>query len=73
MWLWHRLAATVPIQPLLCETPYAAGVALKRQKKRRRKKERERGREGGREEGRKEGRKEEKEKNELEVLSWSAV
>ena len=28
---WHRLAATVPIQPLFWELPYASGVALKRQ------------------------------------------
>ena len=30
LWLWHRLAATAPIQPLAWELPYAAGVALKR-------------------------------------------
>ena len=35
MWhrLWHRLAATAPIQLLAWELPYAEGVALKRQKK----------------------------------------
>ena len=33
LWLWHRPAAAVPIQPLACELPYAEGVALKRQKK----------------------------------------
>ena len=32
LWLWCRLAATVPIQPLAWEPPYAAGEALKRQK-----------------------------------------
>ena len=32
LWLWHRLAAVAPIQPLAWELPYAAGVALKRQK-----------------------------------------
>ena len=35
LWLWHRLAATAPIQPLACEPPYAAGAVLKRQKKER--------------------------------------
>ena len=33
LWLWHRTAATSPIQPLTWEPPYAADVALKRQKK----------------------------------------
>ena len=33
LWLWYRLAAIVPIQPLAWETPYAAGAALKRKKK----------------------------------------
>ena len=28
LWLWHRLAATAPIQPLAWEPPYAKGVAL---------------------------------------------
>ena len=32
LWLWHRLAAVAPIQPLASEPPYAADVALKRQK-----------------------------------------
>ena len=32
LWPWHRLAATAPIRPLAWEPPYAAGVALKRQK-----------------------------------------
>ena len=32
LWLWHRPAAVVPIQPLAWEPPYAAGAALKRQK-----------------------------------------
>ena len=31
--LWCRPAAAAPIQPLASERPYAAGVALKRQKK----------------------------------------
>ena len=37
LWLWHRPAAAVPIQPLACELPYAEGVALKRQKKKKNK------------------------------------
>ena len=32
-WLWRRPVATAPIGPLAREPPYAAGVALKRQKK----------------------------------------
>ena len=32
VWLWHRTAATTRIQPLACEPPCAAGVALKSQK-----------------------------------------
>ena len=32
LWLWRRLAAVAPIRPLAWEPPYAAGVALKRQK-----------------------------------------
>ena len=33
LWLWCRLAATAPIQPLAWELPYALGAALKSQKK----------------------------------------
>ena len=36
LWLWCRLVATAPIQPLAWESPYATGAALekaKRQKK----------------------------------------
>ncbi len=33
LWLWYRLAAVAPIQPLAWELPYAIGVALKRQNK----------------------------------------
>jgi len=33
VWLWRRLAAVAPVQPLAWEHPYAAGVALKSQKK----------------------------------------
>ena len=32
LWLWHRLAAKALIRPLAWEPPYAASVALKRQK-----------------------------------------
>ena len=38
LWLWCRLTATVPIQPLGWEPPYATGSALKRQKKKKKKK-----------------------------------
>jgi len=30
LWLWYRLAATVPIRPLAWKPPYAVGVALKK-------------------------------------------
>ena len=33
LWLWHRLAATVPIQPLAWKLQYALGTALKSNKK----------------------------------------
>ena len=33
LWLWHRPVATAPIRPLAWEPPYAARVALERQKK----------------------------------------
>ena len=33
MWMWHRLAAVAPIQPLAWERPCAMCAALKRQKK----------------------------------------
>ena len=32
LWLWRRLAAIAPIQPLAQELTYATGVALKRKK-----------------------------------------
>jgi len=32
LWLWRRPAAVALIRPLVWEPPYAAGVALKRQK-----------------------------------------
>ena len=33
LWLWCRLAAAAPLQPLAWELPYAMGVALKSKKK----------------------------------------
>ena len=42
LWLWFRLAARAPIQPLAWETPYAVGAALKRPKKKRKRKKNER-------------------------------
>ena len=36
LWLWHRPAATAPIQLLAWELPYATGVALKRPKQNKR-------------------------------------
>ena len=33
LWLWCRSAATAPNRPLAWESPYAAGVALKKTKK----------------------------------------
>ena len=39
LWLWRsRLVATAPIRPLAWEPPYAAGAALKKQKKNKTKK-----------------------------------
>ena len=32
LWLWHRLADTVSIQPLAWEPPYAMDVTLKKKK-----------------------------------------
>ena len=29
LWLWHRLSAVAPIEPLAWELPYAVGAALK--------------------------------------------
>ena len=33
LWLWCRLVATAPIQPLAQEPPYATGAALEKGKK----------------------------------------
>ena len=38
-WLWCRLAAAVLIQPLDWEPPYAAGAALKSQKRKKKKRQ----------------------------------
>ena len=38
LWLWYRVAAVAPIQPVAWEPPYAKGVALKRQTKKKKKK-----------------------------------
>ena len=38
LWLWFRLAAIAPTEPIAWELPYAAGAALNRQKKKRKEK-----------------------------------
>ena len=38
LWLWYRPAATAPIRLLPWEPPYAAGVALKRQRQKKKRK-----------------------------------
>ena len=38
LWLWRRLVATAPIQSLVWEPPYAAGVLKKTKKKKKKKK-----------------------------------
>ena len=37
LWLWCRVAAIAPIQPLAWEPPYAAGAALEKDKKKKKK------------------------------------
>ena len=32
-WLWHRLAATAPIRPIVWELPCATGAAQKKNKR----------------------------------------
>ena len=39
LWLWCRLAAVAPIQPLAWEPPHAMDVALKKKDKKKKKKE----------------------------------
>ena len=41
LWIWHRPAAIALIRPLAWESPFVAGVALKRQKKKKKKKKKE--------------------------------
>ena len=38
LWLWCRLAAVAPIQPLAWESPYTAGAALKSKRKKKKQK-----------------------------------
>ena len=38
LWLWCRLAAVAPIQPLAWEPPYGMGMALRPKKKRKKEK-----------------------------------
>ena len=68
LWLWHRVEAAAPTQPLAWEHPCAAGVAERR-------KERKEGSEGGRKEARKEGRRKKKEGRERreEGRQWTKV
>jgi len=40
LWLWRRLAATAPIQPLAWEPPYAAGAAQEMAKRKKKRKKR---------------------------------
>ena len=37
LWLWRRLAAVAPVQPLAWELPYAVGAALKKKKRKKEK------------------------------------
>ena len=39
LWLWCRLVATAPIQPLAWEPPYVMGVALEKTKKKKARRE----------------------------------
>ena len=41
LWLWRRLVATAPIQPLAWEPLYAAGAALEKGKKKKKKERKE--------------------------------
>ena len=38
LWLWRRPGATVLVQPLVWELPYATGVAIKRKPKKKKEK-----------------------------------
>ena len=37
LWLWHKLTATSPVQPLALEPPYAMGAVQKRQRPKKKK------------------------------------
>ena len=37
LWLWHRLEAAAPIQPLDWKLPYASGATIKRKEERKKK------------------------------------
>ena len=37
LWVWHRLVATAPIQPLAWEPPYAMGAVLEKEKRQKKK------------------------------------
>ena len=38
LWLWRRLVATAPLQPLAWESPCAAEAAIEKEKKKKKKK-----------------------------------
>ena len=42
VWLWYRLAAVAPIQPLALEFPYVAGEAVFKKKRKEEKRKRKR-------------------------------
>ena len=62
LWLWGRLAAPAPIQPLTWELPYAVGAAQKKERKRK-----ERKKKGKERKGRKEERKKERENSRTKI------
>ena len=39
LWLWHRLGAAAPIQPVAWELAHAVGVALKSKSKKKKKRQ----------------------------------
>ena len=50
LWLWHRMAAVAPIQPLAWEFPYAMPVLPAARQKKKKRKMNVGGRRGGKEE-----------------------
>ena len=64
LWLWCRLAAAAPIQPLAWEPPHAMRVVLKIKRKERKKEGRKERRK------RKKGRNKKRKKEKEEFLSW---